>query len=54
VSLGHSFIVVDAWTNDEQREPMKDRVVTAGTDRGPLPGTEKDEKAEGRHVGEPH
>ena len=31
VSRGHSFIVVDAWTNDEERERMKDWVVTART-----------------------
>ena len=31
VSRGHSLIVVDAWTNAEERERMKDWVVTART-----------------------
>jgi SAM-dependent methyltransferase len=31
VSRGHSFIVVDAWTNDEEQARMKDWVITART-----------------------
>ncbi len=31
VARGHSFIVVDAWTNDEEKARMKDWVITAKT-----------------------
>jgi SAM-dependent methyltransferase len=31
VSRGHSFIVVDAWRNDEEKARMKDWVITAKT-----------------------
>jgi ubiquinone/menaquinone biosynthesis C-methylase UbiE len=31
VSRGRAFVVVDAWTNDEQRERMSEWVITAKT-----------------------